>query len=264
MRVNGTDLSVVIEGKGQDVLLLHGFPDDHDVWREQIPVLVRAGYRVIAPDLRGCGSSSVAAAQRDYAVANLVADVVGLLDALGIACVRLVAHDWGAVIGWQVCLLHPDRIDRYVALSVGHPQAYARAPLEQKRKGWYVLFFQLRGVAEVALRWHDWFLFRKLTRFDSEVSSWITKLNRPGRLTAALRYYRANVGIVVPRVWPHARVPVMGIWSDGDAFLAESQMLATKNFVDAPWRYERIAGANHWVQLTGTGRVNALLLDYLR
>lgn len=65
-------------------------------------------------------------------------------DALGIAQVRLVAHDWGAVIGWQLCIWHPDRVECYVALSVGHPTAYARGPVRQKLMGWYVLFFQWR------------------------------------------------------------------------------------------------------------------------
>jgi pimeloyl-ACP methyl ester carboxylesterase len=264
IRVNGVDLYVVIEGEGPDVLLLHGFPDAHDVWRKQIPLLAGAGYRVIAPDQRGCGASAMPAARSDYAVASLVADVVGLLDALGVARVRLVGHDWGAVIGWQLCLSHPERIDRYVALSVGHPVAYARASLEQKLKGWYVLFFQLPGLAEWALRRRDWWLLRKLTGFETEAANWIERLKRPGRLTAALNYYRANLGIILSRPGPQVRVPVMGIWSDGDVFLAESQMLASQKFVDAPWRYERIAGANHWLQLTAADRVDSLLLDYLR
>jgi pimeloyl-ACP methyl ester carboxylesterase len=264
LRVNGVDLNVVIEGEGPDVLLLHGFPDDHDVWREQIPILVGAGYRVIAPDQRGCGESGMSAARGDYAVANLVADVVGLLDTLGIAKVRLVAHDWGAVVGWQLCLQHPERIDRYVALSVGHPLAYARASFEQKLMGWYVLFFQIPRLAERALRWRNWWLFRRLTRFEAEAPNWIAKLGRRGRLTAALNSYRANLGLISPGHRPHAHVPVMGVWSDGDLFLAESQMLATQKLVDADWRYERIPGANHWMQLTAADRVNDLLLDYLR
>ena len=101
--VNGVTLNVIVEGKGPDVLLVHGFPDCHDVWRHQIPALVEAGYRVIAPDMRGCGLSDAPAATSDYKVSHLVSDLVALLDALQIKKVRLVGHDHGALIGFQFC-----------------------------------------------------------------------------------------------------------------------------------------------------------------
>ena len=264
LRVNGIDLNVVFEGDGPPVLLVHGFPDDHTVWRRQIPALVAAGYMVIAPDTRGCGESDAPAGARHYAMDLLVADLVALLDQLGIAKVRLVAHDWGAAISWTLAMRYPERVDRYAALSVGHLSAYARGPLEQKLKGWYIVFFQLRGLAEWLLRLGDWRMFRAVTRFPEEASQWIAKLSRPGRLTAAINYYRANIGMILPRPLPAVPVPVMGVWSSGDAFLAEAQMVDTKKYVTGAWRYERIEGANHWLQLTAPDRVNALLLDFLR
>ncbi|HWI69308.1 MAG TPA: alpha/beta fold hydrolase, partial [Nitrospiraceae bacterium] len=97
IRVNNVELNIVTQGDGPDVLLVHGFPDDHTVWRNQIPALVDAGYRVIALDTRGCGESEIKPCESDYAIDRLVADLAALLDALGIAKVRLVGHDWGAV-----------------------------------------------------------------------------------------------------------------------------------------------------------------------
>jgi pimeloyl-ACP methyl ester carboxylesterase len=263
-RINEITLNVVVAGAGAPVLLVHGFPDDHSVWRRQIPALVAAGYRVIAPDMRGCGNSDAPVGTEHYKIERLVADLVSLLDALGVGKVRLVAHDWGAVIGWAFAMRHSGRVDRYVALSVGHPTAYARGPLEQKVKGWYVLFFQLRGVAEWALRLRGWRLFRKVARFEEEAPRWIERLSRPGRLTAAINYYRANIAMIVPRSLPSVTVPVMGVWSTGDVFLSEAQMVESKRYVDAPFRYERVEDANHWLQLEAADRVNALLLDYLR
>jgi pimeloyl-ACP methyl ester carboxylesterase len=106
MRVNDVELNVVVQGEGPDVLLVHGFPDDHTVWRNQIPALVDAGYRVIAVDTRGCGESEIKPREGDYAIDKLVADLVALLDALGIAKVRLVGHDWGrcrrGVLPWSI------------------------------------------------------------------------------------------------------------------------------------------------------------------
>ena len=262
--VNGLTLNVLVAGGGPCVLLVHGFPDCHEVWRRQVPALVAAGYRVIAPDLRGCGLSDAPAATAAYRAEHIVADLKSLLDALGVARVRLVGHDWGAIIGWMFTLAHPERVLRYAALSVGHPQAYANGSLEQKRKGWYVLFFQLRGFAEWLSRLGNWWLFRAVIDFPEEMSHIVARLSRPGRLTAGMNYYRANIGLMFRRRWPKAQVPVMGVWSDSDKFLAESQMLASRALVEAPFRYERVDGANHWLQLTAPDRVNALLLDYLR
>ncbi|HXX83279.1 MAG TPA: alpha/beta fold hydrolase [Casimicrobiaceae bacterium] len=263
-RVNGIELNVAVEGDGPPLLLVHGFPDDHTVWRKQIPALVAAGYRVIAPDTRGCGDSDAPVGTRHYTIDLLVSDLVALLDTLRIDKVRLVAHDWGAGIAWALAMRHPERVDRYAALSVGHLSAYAHAGLEQKLKGWYILFLQLRGFAEWLLRLGDWWLFRAVTRYREEAPHWIESLSRPGRLTAAINYYRANIGMILPRKLPHVTVPVMGVWSSGDAFLAESQMVESKRYVNALFRYERIEGANHWLQLTAPDRVNALLLDFLR
>lgn len=261
--VNGLLLSVVVAGRGPEVLLVHGFPDCHEVWRKQIPALVAAGYRVIAPDLRGCGDSDAPVDRKAYSIDHLVGDLVRLLDTLGIDKVRLVAHDWGAVIAWHFCIRNPHRVDRYAALSVGHPAVYARSGIEQKLKGWYVLFLQVPWLSEWLLRIGGWWFFRRIVGFDDEAPLWISRLSRRGRLTAAVNYYRANLSMLLARDQPRVRVPVMGIWSSGDRFLAESQMQDSRSLVDAPWRYERVDGANHWLQLSAPQRTNALLLDYL-
>lgn len=263
LRVQGIDLHTIVEGEGPAVLLVHGFPDDHHVWRHQIPALVAAGYRVIAPDLRGCGESDAPRRTRAYALDTLVADLVGVLDALGVTKASVIGHDLGAVLGWQLAMRHPERVTRFVALSVGHPNAYALAPLEQKLKGYYVALFQLRGLAELWLRSAGWWWLRKLTG-HAEASRWIARLSRPGRLTAAIDYYRANLRIVLPRAYPPVTVPVLGIWSDGDRFLVERQMIDSAKWTKAPFRYERLEGASHWLQLDAPERVNPLVLGFLR
>ena len=148
MRLNDVELKVLVEGEGPEVLLVHGFPDDHTVWRNQIPALVDAGYRVIALDTRDCGESEVKPREDDYTIDKLVADLVALLDALGIAKVRLVGHDWGALQAWCFAMEHPERLDRLIAMSVGHPAAYASAGIAQKLKGYYMFCIQLRGLIE--------------------------------------------------------------------------------------------------------------------
>lgn len=262
-RVNGIELNVVIAGKGPDVLLVHGFPDTHEVWRKQIQVLVDAGYRVIAPDTRGCGDSQILPQVADYRVEHLVNDLIALLDELKIDKVRLVAHDWGAIIGWQLVLSHPQRVERYIALSVGHPTAYRHGGLIQRIKSYYIWTLQLRGLIEWLVTWNNWFSLRLMTRYPAEVPQWQAHLSRPGRLTAAMNYYRANLSLFFGREYASARVPVFCIWSSGDLFCTEAQMIASERYVKGPWRYARVDGANHWLQLDAPEQVNPLLLDYL-
>ncbi len=263
--VNGIRTHVVIVGDGPDVLLLHGFPDTHDVWRNQIPALVAAGFRVIAPDLRGFGLTDIpSGGVRAYRIETLVADVVALLDVLGIQKVRLVGHDWGAAIGWMVAIRHPARIDRYVAISVGHITSYARGGLRQKLMGWYILLFQLRGFAEWIFSRNGFALLGRFAKLPQELANWRANLERSGRLTAAMSYYRANLDLIVPRDRGEVRVPVMGIWSSRDIALVERQMTNSAHFCVAGWRYERIDGVGHWLPLEAPERLNPLLLSYLQ
>src|SRR5512135_583981 len=99
---NGIALNVVETGSGPVILLLHGFPDSAALWRHQIPALTDAGYRVVAPDLRGFGESDRPDGVANYAMPTLVGDVLGVLDALGVAHAAVVGHDWGAALGWAM------------------------------------------------------------------------------------------------------------------------------------------------------------------
>lgn len=261
--VNGIEMNVVVTGEGPDVLLLHGFPDTHAIWRHQIPALMAAGYRVIAPDLRGCGLTEMPPKVSDYKLRHLVADVIALLDALHIDQVRLVAHDWGAVIGWQVALQHPNRVERYVAMAVGHPDCYATGGVLQKLKGYYIVMFQLRGFAEWFLRLFNWAPLQWLTRCPQEMAQWRSALSPVGRLTAGINYYRANLQLILPLKHGLVNVPVMGVFATKDIALVESQMTRSEQLCKNGWRYERLAGVGHWMTVEAPETINPLLLDYL-
>jgi len=264
LTVNGLRMQVQSAGEGPVVVLLHGFPDTHIVWRKQIAPLMAAGYRVLAPDLRGYGGSDAPQAVSAYRLEHIAADVLAMLDLLGIAKARVVGHDWGALVGWLLCMDAPERIEQYVTLSVGHPAAFARAGLPQYLRSGYMIWFMVPGLAEKSLTAGDFYVMNRFTRDRAQVGHWKKNLREPGRMTAALNYYRANVprGIVFSNRTEPVRVPVMGVWSSLDPALGETQMRDSTAYVAEYFRYERIDGADHWLQVTACEQVNALLLDF--
>ena len=262
LSVNGLRMHVMSAGEGPAVLLMHGFPDTHLVWRKQVGALVNAGYRVIVPDMRGYGQTDAPTAVSAYRTRYLCEDMLALLDLMGVPKARLVGHDWGALIGWLLCMRAPERIEQYVALSVGHPAAFARAGIMQRLRSSYMLWFMLPLLAETSLSFNDFHALRKFTSEPTQHDVWRRSLREPGRLTAALNYYRSNVPRMMLPSGKADPVPVMGVWSSRDAALTEEQMRDSAQFVQSSFRYERVDGADHWLQLTAADRVNALLLDF--
>jgi pimeloyl-ACP methyl ester carboxylesterase len=263
--VGSLSFPVVDAGQGPAVLLLHGFPDDRHLWRHQVGALVTAGFRVIAPDLRGFGDAPRPQAPADYGIPIVIRDVLGILDALGVRRAQLVAHDWGAAVGWRLAAEHPDRISRYAALSVGAPGG--PTSIEQREKSWYIAFFRQTGTAEEQLMRDNWKLFREWARNPKDIDRYVASLSRPGALTAALNWYRATGGQLPAGTSSAPKpvtVPVLGIWSDGDAYLTEPPMKSSGERIKAAFRYERIAGASHWLMLDQPAELNRLLLSFLK
>ena len=264
--INGVGIEYEVTGSGRPVILLHGFPDSGRVWRHQVPALAGAGFQVIVPDLRGYGRSDKPGDVPSYAMPLLMADVIGVLDELGVERAHVVGHDWGAAIAWALAIFYPGRVDHLAALSVGHPAAFAAAGLAQREKSWYMLLFQFEGVAERWLSDDGWANFRAWAAHP-DVDQVIADLEAGGSLTPGLSWYRAIVppeSLLGPRrELPPVQAPVMGIWSTGDIALTEAQMTGSGERVAGPWRYEVLRGAGHWMQLEAPEAVNRLLLDFL-
>lgn len=269
-RVDRGDLSLAVADHGPEdgipVLLLHGFPDSARLWRHQVPALTGAGYRVLAPDLRGFGRSDPVTPDA-CGMGELVADAVAVLDEAGIDRAHVVGHDWGSAIAWAIALSAPKRLRSVTALSVGHPTSFRSAGAAQLEKSWYMLFFQFEGIAEAAVAADDWKWLRLWSRSCGEADSWIADLSRPGRLASALAIYRANsrpeTYVAPPKHYPLIELPVMGVWSSNDLALTERQMVGSGEHVAGEWRYERIEGAGHWIPVEAPDALNALLLDWL-
>ena len=165
LRAGSLSFSAHAAGKGPTVLLVHGFPDHARSWRFQLPALADAGYRAVAPTLRGYEPSSQPA-DGDYHIVRMAEDVVAWIDDLGGEPVHLVGHDWGAIIAYAVAALAPARLLSLTTLAIPHPGRLRSHGLRQLpsqlRNSWYILFFQLRGIADFVVEARDWAFIEKL------------------------------------------------------------------------------------------------------
>lgn len=143
---NGIRMAVYEDGSGPAVVLLHGFPELAFSWRHQLPALADAGFRAIAPDQRGYGRTTAPPAVADYRIEELIADTLGLLDALELDSAVFVGHDWGAMLLWNMAMLAPQRIDRLVILNIPHVPRPPADPIAiwRQRYGdeFYIVDFQ--------------------------------------------------------------------------------------------------------------------------
>lgn len=155
IEANGLRMHVAEAGHGPLVLLCHGFPESWYSWRHQLLALAEAGYRAVAPDMRGYGRTDRPAGIDQYTLLHLVGDMVGLLDALGEHHAVIAGHDWGAPVAWHAALLRPDRFRGVIGLSVPfrpRPKVRPSTAMPQTAEEWfYQLYFQEPGVAEAEL-----------------------------------------------------------------------------------------------------------------
>jgi pimeloyl-ACP methyl ester carboxylesterase len=196
---------------------------------------------------------------------TIVADIVAILGALELPKAHVVGHDWGAAAAWFTAMYHPDRVDRLVMISVGHPGT--RPSIRQREMAWYQLFFQFEGIAEQWLQHDDRALFRQLLRGDGDLDQCVSDLSRPDALTASLNWYPANLAPRPPgtrRDPPPVTAPTMGIWSTGDHYLDGERMRDSAQLVEADWRYEEVDGASHWIPLDAPDLLTEILLDWIR
>jgi pimeloyl-ACP methyl ester carboxylesterase len=275
--VKGVRLHYVEAGSGPLVLLLHGFPEFWYSWRHQIPALAAAGFRVLAPDLRGYNESAKPLGVSQYHIDMLRDDVVGLIRQAGVERAHVVGHDWGGAIAWHVALTRPEAVERLAVLNAPHPAAFLRElrTLAQLCKSWYVFFFQLPWLPEWFLRRRNFaFLDRTLSRdrikpgvFTAEdIEAYKRALAQPGALTATINYYRAAL-----RRHPRASLrdlhpidlPTLLIWGERDRYLGIRLTEGLEQWVPN-LRIERLPNASHWVQNDLPDRVNELLVEFLR
>jgi len=276
IETNGIRLHVVQAGpqSGTPVVLLHGFPEFWYGWRLQIPALVEAGCRVIIPDQRGYNLSDKPEGVKTFSMDELVKDVIGLIDALGYEKVNLVGHDWGAAVAWVVANQHPERLHRLGILNVPHPEVmkrFLKRDLEQLRRSWYILFFQLPWLPEALIRAQDWRAMVRALRdsgkahtfTDADIEKYKEAWSQPGALTAMLNWYRAAARYQMPDMKDALiRVPTLMMWGMKDVALSHRLARPSMDYCEEG-NLILFPEATHWVQLDEADSVNHYLADFL-
>ncbi|HEX9161349.1 MAG TPA: alpha/beta hydrolase [Thermoanaerobaculia bacterium] len=264
--VNGVDIHYVEAGRGPLVVLLHGFPEFWFSWRNQIPALAAAGFRVVAPDLRGYNESSKPPAVSDYRLTAIATDIAALIEHLGAPCV-LVGHDWGGATAWLVAMMRPELLRRLVVINIPHPAPLLRElkrSTRQKLKMTYQLFFQPPLLPELLMPLVLPLLLRRAGRFRREEireyrPAWRSFAARRAMANyyRAIRKYRREIRPLMRRI----DVPTLLIWGEREpVFLRETSEDFDEHVPNL--RIARIAGAGHFVQTDAPEIVSELLVEF--
>jgi epoxide hydrolase A/B len=292
---NGIELQVLDEGRGPLVVLCHGFPELAFSWRRQVPALTDAGFRVLAPDMRGYGRSSAPSELEAYDVVTLCEDLCGLLDALGEESAVFVGHDWGASLVWQLAVLHPARVRAVAGLSVPFVPRAPAPPLPVMRRhlgeDFYIVWFQEPGVADAALA-RD--VRRTITTSrqwtaqwaaedrpppnedrpppkhpswlsEQELAVYVEAFERTG-FTGGLNWYRnidRNWELTAPVAERRVEQPALFLTGERDPVARFMPAAAMRGWVTDLRAEVVVPGAGHWVQQQAPEAVNAALLEFL-
>ena len=274
--VNGLRFHYVEAGAGPLVLLLHGFPEFWYSWRFQISALANAGFYVVALDLRGYNKSDKPIGKKQYRLDLLADDVAGFIQGIRKHQAIVVGHDWGGGIAWKVASAYPELVAQLIILNSPHPAVFKRElrSLAQLRKSWYMFFFQLPYIPEIAFRAFNYAVMERVLRRDPVRQNAFTPhdlvlykaaISESGALTAAINYYRANVRYVWSNPsWFTESItrPTLVIWGEQDRYLNIGLLEGLSRWVP-DLRIERIPQGSHWIQNDAHECVNELIIQFL-
>jgi pimeloyl-ACP methyl ester carboxylesterase len=274
IEANGLRFAFLEAGDGPLVLLLHGFPDNAWTWERQIPALAYAGYRVVAPFLRGYPPTEIP--QETFDTEDVAWDVIGLIKSFGEEPAHVVGHDWGALAAFNAAALDPTSVESAVAIGVGHPRTAIdifKSP-SQIHYSFHIWFFQLEGFAEFALRENNYALVDYLWSHwssqpvDEEHLERVKRtLAPPGAIEAALGYYRGLVRIPTQKpeflatVTKPLKVPTLVVFGSDDP--AQKISEGEEENYEGPYRRVLVEGAGHFVHREQPAEVTRILIDWI-
>lgn len=282
----GVTLNVCLGGprEAEPILFLHGFPESHRTWRNQLSDLCRDHF-VVAPDQRGFAGSDRPEGVDDYATDRIVQDALALMDALGIDRFTLAGHDWGGAVAWTAALQHPIRVRRLIIVNAPHPLVFQRSVIEdekQRAASQYIRFFRSPAAeAAITAMGLDTFLDKMLLSHadptklpPEERQHYLDDWKQPGVLTTMLNWYRASkLDVPAPGedaslpLWtrapfPKVRAPTLVVWGKKDPALLPIQLEGLDGLV-ADLRVVASETAGHFITWEEPGTVTRAIRDFL-
>jgi len=258
--------------EGRLLILLHGFPEFWYGWHRQIEAFAAAGYRVQVPDQRGYNLSDKPRGIASYRLDRLAGDVVGLIDDAGRERACLAGHDWGGAVAWWVGVNFPRRLERLALLNIPHPYVMRRHLLHdraQRRRSWYIFFFQLPWLPEIDMRRRNWaygvraltVTSRPGTFSEADLALYRQAWSQPGAISAMIHWYRAALRLPPPRpASPRVEVPTLLLWGTGDRFLGREMAQPSIDLCDDGRLV--FLDATHWVHHEEPGEVQRRLAEF--
>jgi len=266
----GMELRARIAGtSGEGAILLHGFPTTSAMYTRLLGTASDAGYRAVAFDQRGYSPDARPDGVESYVTTELAQDVLRVADAVGFERFHLVGHDWGAVVGWNVALLAPERVLSWTALSIPHPSAFGEALAtdpDQQRRSSYFLVFRTPWLPETLFTLNRLWLLRSsvyATTPEDEREEYLRVFAEPGALTSALAWYRAidrSIG-AAPDTSPQVRVPTLFIWGNRDDAVGRAAVEGQRKYIEGKYREIELDAA-HWLMEENGPRIIAETLSH--
>jgi pimeloyl-ACP methyl ester carboxylesterase len=277
IRANGMEFAYLEAGAGPLVLCLHGFPDTAWSFAALLRRLAEAGFRAVAPFMRGYAPSAIPD-DRDYSGPALGRDVIALAEHFGAQDALVVGHDWGALAAYSAAAMRPDRIKRIVTAAVPHPRRFLLRPSrEQLRASHYMFKFQLPGWPERRIRENDFAWLRDLARSwspgwepgDDYFGPVKAAFSDRARLKAALGYYRAlPLSLLQREAWQFVlkpiQVPARVIFGETDACILPSSFLDQEHLFGAEYELVGIPKAGHFMHLEAPAAFADRVIEFLK
>lgn len=275
--VNGIRMHYVEQGKGDLVILLHGWPEFWFSWRKQIPELAKR-FHVVAPDLRGFNETDKPTSVSQYKLEIVTKDIVDLIEKTGHEKATVIAHDWGGAVGYELGMNYPEKLNKLIIMNSPHPSVMKKNLMKnpkQRRKSWYMFFFQLPLLPELFIGFDLRTMFKKSFRgwaynkenFPNEViEEYVKAYSKKGAMRGGINWYRAAF-----RSWkednkkikPPVSVPTLIIWGENDKALGKELTYDLDKYFFAPFEVKYIEKCSHWVQNEYPELVNKYILEFI-
>lgn len=269
IKINDLEFDCRVSGDQQNelVILLHGFPETSHMWIELMNTLTSMGLFCVAPNMRGYSKNACPKGVKNYKIKYLVQDIVDIANSFHKDKFHLIGHDWGAVIGWNIVHDYKERIISWTGLSVPHIEAFFKAletDKEQQQKSSYIKLFSLPFIPEMRIRKNDFEKFRNLWKNSTpeEVTDYLSVFRNKKSLTAALNYYRANVGKGKTTPIGNIKIPTLFIWGNKDLAIGGVSVENGHQYMKGDYTYKEVNGG-HWLMQTNYTEVTTAITEHI-